>query len=84
MESQSPTGFINFMAWILDIAVKFVEIKFIKDLKLFNAILRFEGILKENFFFAFKEWRHSHGMRCLGIPNTAHFTNITKINDAIE
>lgn len=23
-------------------------------------------------------------MRCLGIPNTAHFTNITKINEAVE
>jgi len=23
-------------------------------------------------------------MRCLGIPNTAHFTNITKINEAAE
>lgn len=23
-------------------------------------------------------------MRCLGIPNTAHFANITKIDDAIE
>jgi len=32
----------------------------------------------------FTEWRHSHGMRCLGIPNTAHFANITKINDALE
>lgn len=32
----------------------------------------------------FSEWRHSHGMRCLGIPNTAHFANITKISDAIE
>jgi len=21
----------------------------------------------------FAEWRHAHGMRCLGIPNTAHF-----------
>jgi len=31
----------------------------------------------------FTEWRHSHGMRCLGIPNTAHFLNVTKINDAI-
>jgi hypothetical protein len=31
-----------------------------------------------------QEWRHSHGMRCLGIPNTAHFANITKIADAIE
>ncbi|KAF0986660.1 hypothetical protein HZS_3600, partial [Henneguya salminicola] len=23
----------------------------------------------------FGEWRHAHGMRCLGIPNTAHFVN---------
>ncbi|CAD5229007.1 unnamed protein product [Bursaphelenchus okinawaensis] len=32
----------------------------------------------------FTEWRHSHGMRCLGIPNTAHFANITKIKDAVD
>lgn len=32
----------------------------------------------------FAEWRHAHGMRCLGIPNTAHFANITKIQDAIS
>ncbi|KAF1585573.1 UNVERIFIED_CONTAM: Splicing factor 3A subunit 3, partial [Eudyptes robustus] len=32
----------------------------------------------------FTEWRHSHGMRCLGIPNTAHFANITKIQDALD
>lgn len=31
----------------------------------------------------FAEWRHAHGMRCLGIPNTAHFANVTKIEDAI-
>uniref|UniRef100_A0A6B2G8C0 Splicing factor 3A subunit 3 (Trinotate prediction) n=1 Tax=Myxobolus squamalis TaxID=59785 RepID=A0A6B2G8C0_MYXSQ len=30
----------------------------------------------------FGEWRHAHGMRCLGIPNTAHFVNVTKIQDA--
>uniref|UniRef100_A0A2I3HLT1 Matrin-type domain-containing protein n=1 Tax=Nomascus leucogenys TaxID=61853 RepID=A0A2I3HLT1_NOMLE len=24
---------------------------------------------------------HAHGMRCLGIPNTAHFTNVTQIED---
>jgi len=23
-------------------------------------------------------------MRCLGIPNTAHFANVTKIDEAIE
>ncbi|KAI6191199.1 Matrin-type domain-containing protein [Aphelenchoides bicaudatus] len=32
----------------------------------------------------FTEWRHSHGMRCLGIPNTSHFANITKIQDATD
>ena len=32
----------------------------------------------------FAEWRHAHGMRCLGIPNTAHFANITLIEDATQ
>lgn len=31
----------------------------------------------------FAEWRHAHGMRCLGIPNTAHFANVTLIEDAV-
>lgn len=31
----------------------------------------------------FQEWRHAFGMRCLKIPNTAHFKEITKIEDAI-
>ncbi|KND01586.1 SF3a splicing factor complex subunit PRP9 [Spizellomyces punctatus DAOM BR117] len=30
----------------------------------------------------FQEWRHAHGMRCLGIPNTRHFHEITLIEDA--
>lgn len=30
-----------------------------------------------------QEWRHAHGMRCLGIPNTAHFANVTQIEDAL-
>ncbi|KAJ3154137.1 hypothetical protein HK101_001679 [Irineochytrium annulatum] len=30
----------------------------------------------------FQEWRHAHGMRCLGIPNTRHFHEITNIADA--
>lgn len=32
----------------------------------------------------FQEWRHAFGMRCLKIPNTAHFKEITKIEDAIS
>lgn len=32
----------------------------------------------------FAEWRHAHGMRCLGIPNTAHFANVTNIEDATK
>jgi splicing factor 3A subunit 3 len=31
----------------------------------------------------FQEWRHSHGMRCLGIPNTKHFHDITSIEHVI-
>jgi splicing factor 3A subunit 3 len=32
----------------------------------------------------FSEWRHAHGMRCLGIPNTLHFANVTQIEEAIQ
>ncbi|GFS25142.1 splicing factor 3A subunit 3-like [Elysia marginata] len=31
----------------------------------------------------FAESRHALGMRCLGIPNTAHFANVTSIEDAL-
>lgn len=31
----------------------------------------------------FQEWRHSQGMKCLGIPNTKHFHDITLIEDAL-
>merc|ERR1711879_684649 len=31
----------------------------------------------------FQEWRHAYGMKCLGIPNTKHFNDITNINDAL-
>jgi splicing factor 3A subunit 3 len=30
----------------------------------------------------FQEWKHAHGMRSLGIPNTKHFHDITQIEDA--
>lgn len=32
----------------------------------------------------FREWRHAHGMRRLGIPNTKDFHMITKIDDALK
>ena len=38
--------------------------------------------LRQTAFFYFAEWRHAHGMRCLNIPNTAHFVGVTKIKDA--
>jgi len=31
----------------------------------------------------FQEWRHAYGMKCLRIPNTVHFKEITLINDAL-
>jgi splicing factor 3A subunit 3 len=32
----------------------------------------------------FQEWRHAHGMRCLAVPNTKHFHDITRISDVLE
>lgn len=31
----------------------------------------------------FQEWRHAHSLKCLGIPNTRVFRDVTKINDAL-
>lgn len=36
----------------------------------------------KSFQLHFKDWRHAKGMRALGIPNTKHFQNVTKIEDA--
>jgi len=32
----------------------------------------------------FQEWRHVYGMKCLKIPNTGHFRDVTKIEDALK
>jgi splicing factor 3A subunit 3 len=32
----------------------------------------------------FQEWRHSYGMKCLKIPNTIHFREVTGIEDALR
>lgn len=37
----------------------------------------------KNFERHFQESRHAFGMRALGLPNTKHFHEITKIEDAI-
>eukprot|EP00919_Chromeraceae_sp_WS-2016_P062278 GHVR01147485.1.p1 GENE.GHVR01147485.1~~GHVR01147485.1.p1 ORF type:complete len:633 (-),score=152.06 GHVR01147485.1:37-1893(-) len=39
---------------------------------------------RKNFERHFSEWRHAYGMRCLKIPNTTHFKEITKIEDALN
>lgn len=39
---------------------------------------------RRNFDRHFQEWRHGHGMRCLKVPNTKHFHDITLIEDAIN
>ena len=38
---------------------------------------------RKNFERHFQEARHAFGMRALGLPNTKHFHEITKIADAI-
>lgn len=42
------------------------------------------GVLSHTDLLFPQEWRHAHGMRCLGIPNTAHFANVTQIEDAVS
>lgn len=32
----------------------------------------------------FQEWRHTYGMKCLKIPNTVHFKEVTSIEDALR
>lgn len=32
----------------------------------------------------FQEWRHSYGMKCLKIPNTVHFKEVSSIEDALR
>jgi len=32
----------------------------------------------------FSEWRHAYGMKCLKIPNTIHFKEVTGIEDALR
>jgi splicing factor 3A subunit 3 len=32
----------------------------------------------------FQEWRHTYGMKCLKIPNTLHFKEVTSIEDALR
>lgn len=39
---------------------------------------------RKNFDRHFQESRHAFGMRALGLPNTKHFHEITKIEDALS
>ena len=32
----------------------------------------------------FQEWRHAYKMKCLGIPNTIHFKDVTEIEHALK
>ena len=32
----------------------------------------------------FQEWRHAYGMRCLKVPNTLHFKEITSISEVLD
>jgi splicing factor 3A subunit 3 len=58
--------------------------------KLHGLNIRYECEICGNFTYRgpkafqrhFSEWRHAHGMRCLIIPNTSHFHNVTLIQDA--
>ena len=38
---------------------------------------------RRNFDKHFQEWRHAYGMKCLGVPNTKHFHDMTLIEDVV-
>lgn len=39
---------------------------------------------RKNYEKHFSEAKHTYGMKCLGIPNTVHFFDINKIEDAVN
>jgi len=39
---------------------------------------------RKSFEHHFQEWRHAYGMKCLGLPNTLQFKEVTTIVDALE
>lgn len=41
------------------------------------------SLCRKNFDRHFQEARHAFGMRALGLPNTKHFHEITRIEDAL-
>uniref|UniRef100_A0A0K8R5M6 Putative splicing factor 3a subunit 3 n=1 Tax=Ixodes ricinus TaxID=34613 RepID=A0A0K8R5M6_IXORI len=67
-KAHTPTGCISFMGWVRNSNARFVENHSYWGRRAYER--------------HFKEFRHQHGMRCLGIPNTKNFNEITSIPDA--
>jgi hypothetical protein len=65
------------MDWELNISVKYVEGQ---GIILFNKSYWGRRAFERHF----QEWRHSYGMKCLRIPNTVHFKEVTGIEDALR
>lgn len=74
--------------WFLPWATSFIGSLWLTRLQFFfNAFQEFKCEICGNYSYwgrraferHFKEWRHQHGMRCLGIPNTKNFNEITSI-----
>lgn len=39
---------------------------------------------RKNFEMHFHQWRHAYGMKCLGLPNSSEFKEVTSIADALQ
>lgn len=50
----------------------------------FRRVLVLIHFTRKNFDRHFQESRHAFGMRALGLPNTKHFHEITRIEDALS
>src|SRR6202041_541870 len=89
MASPSRTGFTSFMALGLSIDVKYAQIMFTWGGKLVSSSSAghwrsYMRSTRKNFDRHFQESRHAFGMRALGLPNTKHFHEITRIEDALS
>lgn len=73
--------------WCLPQVPSLIGSLWLTRLHFFNAFQEFKCEICGNYSYwgrraferHFKEWRHQHGMRCLGIPNTKNFNEITSI-----
>lgn len=87
MVNLSRIGSTNFTALGSSTGVKYARIMYTWAGKLISTVVNIivaHTYTRKNFDRHFQESRHAFGMRALGLPNTKHFHEITRIEDALS